>query len=322
MTKADLTPAELDAYEERAGILQFDMGMTKEAAEEVALKAVLSTRPPAQETRQGIEALAYLTAHGIGIKPHFAPTLDKELANYSLNPTIEQGKPYKAFIAKRFLVLDIDRHPDKPDGIKALCAWLETIKPRDLWPPYFKDIDRGSFPFWQETPHGGYHLFFKYSGAKPSDPQKSNFTDTQGREVPSVDILRFMIQTGWSRDGTGKPYILHGSIDQAPALPDFIRLRLPHIEKAAPVFIPFDKKKFEGDTPWPKVIEFTNKDGYDIGNGRDEYAYSLARHAMTHKYNEMEALTALQSMAWDFDKSFTQRQLEKCCHSAYKRGTA
>jgi hypothetical protein len=255
----------------------------------------LETQTDALQPRYEGIGLYYLTTHGIGIKPHYAETSDKIAKSYSIETPVKQGKPYKAFIAGRFLVLDIDRHPDAPDGIQSLYAWLDGIgKPRDLLPPFMRDIDGGSFPAWQETPHGGYHLFFKYSGAKQSDPSKGNFTDTQGRQVKSIDILAFMIQTGWSRDGSGKPYIFHGNLDQAPALPDFIRRRLPHKEKPAPVFIPLDKKKYEGATPWAKIVEFTDADGRG-GAGRNEWAYSAAVHAKTHNYTEAEALAALQN---------------------------
>jgi hypothetical protein len=309
MTTADLTPAELDAYEERAAIFQFETGMTKEAAEEAALKAVLATRPPAQATRQGIEALAYLTAHGLPIKDFYKPGADADKANYSTAEPIEPGRRYKVFIRGRFLCLDIDRnHKDGKDGIAELYAHLETIgEPRELLPACLKDIDRGSFPFFTETPSGGLHLWFKYAGPYVT-----------GTLAPDVELKNLQVSAGWKEhNGKPAPYILHGDIEAAPVLPAFILAKItpPKAASAPPYRPPWQEKKEYGRASWALIVTWTDQDGRG-GAGRNNRAYSLALHAKSHDWPQADTLAALQNEPSIEGLPF--REIQTAVKSAYR----
>ena len=240
-------------------------------------------RPPIPRY-EGIEAIQYLTTNGVPIKDFYKPGADADVKTYSTATPIEQGKRYKAFIRGRFLCLDLDRgHKDGGDGVANLYSRFERLgKPRALLPPYLKDIDGGSFPFYTKTPSGGYHLFFKYPGLYVT-----------GTLAKGVEIKTLQVSVGWK---DGKPYVLHGHMSAAPLLYDFIEKRLPKPRSPAePHFTPLgkNKEKFEGATAWGKIVEWTDADGKGSA-GRNEWAYSAALHAKTHNWNQSDTLGALQ----------------------------
>jgi hypothetical protein len=255
--------------------------------------------------REGIEALQYLTGNGLPIKDFFKSGADADATTYSTKTPIEPGKWYKVFIRGRFLCLDIDRnHKDGEDGIANLYRQLERIgKPRALLPDYMRDIERGSFPFFTQTPNGGLHLFFKYTGNYITD----SFTT-------AVECKNLQISAGW-KDGT--PYVLHGDIEAAPPLPLFIRAAIQPPQKKPPEYRPYRQEKKEWGRPsWNKIIEWTDKDGRGSG-GRNEYAYSLALHAASHDWPENETLDALRGEP--YLDGLPEKELKTAVQSAYKR---
>jgi hypothetical protein len=178
MTPGTLTEAERDIYEERAGVLEFEGGLSRDEAEQAAFQQVLAVRSPSgnapvrpPEARSaslcpnpatlpreapnrpvlsGIEALRYFTAHGVPVKPFYTPGADADAGTYSTETPLEAGKRYKVYIRGRFLVLDIDRnHKDGGDGVINLYRHLASIgKPRPLLPAYMQDLENGVFPFY------------------------------------------------------------------------------------------------------------------------------------------------------------------------------
>jgi hypothetical protein len=166
------------------------------------------------QTRQGLEALQYLSANGLPIKEFYQPGADADATTYSLETPPKQGKRYKVYIQGRFLVLDIDRnHHNGGDGLMALYKHLESIgKPRALLPAFMRDIEQGRFPFYAQTPSEGMHLYFRYAGHYVT-----------GFLAPNVEIKNLQVSAGWKAD---KPYIFHGNIENAPLLPAFIREKI------------------------------------------------------------------------------------------------
>jgi hypothetical protein len=97
-------------------------------------------------------------------------------------------------------VLDIDRHPNKPDGLLSLYQWLETIGiNRPDLPPYSQRIEAGSFPLYTQTPTG-LHLFFSWKAATAATPKSWHL-------CPEVEIKTETIREGYN--GSGQPRTLY-----------------------------------------------------------------------------------------------------------------
>jgi hypothetical protein len=240
------------------------------------------------------EAIRRLIAHGVGIKDFYDKSPDNAPESYFLDSALwKPGGRYKAFIRGRFLVLDIDRKPadisadpERGDGLKNFERWLESMgKPHDMRPPELRDIGGGSFPCSVITPSGGLHLYFKYAGP----PITGILTD-------HVEVKTWTITApGSFKDG--KPYLLLGDFDTAPPLYrfGFILDALPK-QKEAPMkqFRPLQEKKDWGLPSREKLIEWTDADGRGTA-GRNEWAYSFAFHAKTHRWNKSDTLEALEN---------------------------
>jgi hypothetical protein len=237
---------------------------------------------PSLETRQGIEALEYLTIHGMPIKEFYKPGADADAATYSAAAPTEQGKRYKVYIRGRFLVLDIDRnHQNGGDGLENLYRHLESIgKPRALLPAFMRDIDQGRFPFYTQTPSGGLHLYFRYNGRYVT-----------GSLAPDVEVKNLQVSAGWK---AGKPYILHGEIENAPLVPAFMLENIMPPKTEHPGYRPsWQEKKEWGRPSWALLVAWTDRDN-QAGMGRNNRAYSLAVHAACHNWNKEDTLAALQ----------------------------
>jgi hypothetical protein len=265
----------------------------------------------AHTRREGIEALQYFITQGIALKDFYSASLDNAKESYSLDIQPQAGQRYKAFIRSRFLCLDLDVKNDK-NGITSLDRLLTAWgKPHDKRPAALRDIPL-SFPCYTLTPSGGVHLYFKYGGPVPDGKAFS-------KEYPGIDIMATQITAPGSFK-EGKPYVLYGNLDQAPNLYPFIAEKLPWAKQEPKKYIPMDKKEY-GRPSWDLIIEWTDKDGRGSG-GRDEYAYSLARHAASHDWPEYDTERVMENMTWNYDNSFTKSTLRKCIKSAYKTGGA
>ncbi|GHU17884.1 hypothetical protein FACS1894163_09320 [Spirochaetia bacterium] len=105
---------------------------------------------------------------------------------------------------------DLDRHPDKPDGVDGWFrmlykAFAEFRKPI---PDELRDIEM--HPCYIETPGNGFHLFFR--GAPLVVNKK--------RLGPGIDV-RPDGGSGWLYTGVKEkgPYRLNGSFDRVPDIP-------------------------------------------------------------------------------------------------------
>jgi hypothetical protein len=59
-------------------------------------------------------------------------------------------------------------------------------------------------------------------------------------------------------------------------------------------FTPLKKASFAGSPSWERIAEWTDTDGWGEG-GRNNWAYSAARHAATHGLNKQDTLDALRN---------------------------
>ena len=197
--------------------------------------------PRALKTREGIEALEYMLSQGI-------PLIGNYESGASINKGKAQGDPQeKAYTSdlktikslmagqgdkhgrakgtqiRRFsfrphaaglFCLDIDRKPNKPDGLKELQKVFDLA----TLPDELTDIE-SHFPCYVKTPNNGYHLYFKYTGA----PIKKADLFT------SIELKYDQLTAPGSVNKDGKPYVLYGAIENAPPL---FGLILDKIQKA------------------------------------------------------------------------------------------
>jgi hypothetical protein len=153
-------------------------------------------------------------------------------------------------------------------------------------------------------------LYFRYTGSlipkKPLDP------DTPGVEVKHGNPG--LTAPGSYKDG--KPYILHGRIENAPALPAFMLSVIQPLKPKAPMYISQSYVKKEWGKPsWDNIRNWTETDG--AGAGRNDRAFHLARHARDHGYTETETLEA---MRFDFGLAgLPEKEILSAVKSAFKR---
>jgi hypothetical protein len=80
-----LAPEDREQFTERAGILEYDTGLSRTDAEAHALQEIISRKYPAPEkpVYQGSAAIKKTLAAGIGIKEFFAKSKDNDPAAYT-----------------------------------------------------------------------------------------------------------------------------------------------------------------------------------------------------------------------------------------------
>jgi hypothetical protein len=180
---------------------------------DAAIAEIIRKYPAPQEkpqsVHQGSAALKHTIAMGIGIKFFFAKGGDNDPTTYTTDPAKiaalwdDGQRRFKAFIRGRFLAVDVDRKPGKPDGLQTFYR----LFPRDTLPAELQDLP-GSFPCYVQTPSGGFHLYFRYEGP-----------ELKLRELaPGVEIKEWQITAPGSRRENNGEYILHGELNNAPPL--------------------------------------------------------------------------------------------------------
>jgi hypothetical protein len=184
---------------------------TMRKADTVIAEIIGNYPAPAEKPRniyRSSDAIKHALAAGIGIKEFFAKSKDNDPVAYTTNvqeiaALWNQGKrQFKAFVRGRFLALDIDRKPGKPDGLEAFYR----LFPPDTLPAELRGLPQ-SFPCYVQTPSGGFHLYFKYAG-----PEVKLRELAQG-----IEIKEWQITAPGSRRENGE-YVLHGELDKAPPL--------------------------------------------------------------------------------------------------------
>jgi hypothetical protein len=218
-----LAPEDREYFTERAGILEYDAGLTRREAESRAIDEILSRKYPAPEkpVYRGSAAIKKTLAAGIGIKEFFAKSSDNNPSTYTANLKKivalwnEGQRRFKAFIRGRFVAVDIDRHLGKADGLETFYQ----LFPRKILPEALRNIP-SSFPCYTQTPSGGFHLYFRYAGP-----------ELKLRElVPGVEIKEWQITAPGSRRENGD-YILHGEFADAPPLYGLLIDRIEEVKR-------------------------------------------------------------------------------------------
>jgi len=178
---------------------------------DATIAVIISQYPATTKPRnvyRSSDAIKHAVAAGIGIKPFFVASKDNDPTAYTTDLQQiaamwnEGQRRYKAFIQGKFIVIDIDRKPNKPDGLEAFYRLFL----RETLPTELQNLPE-SFPCYTQTPSNGFHLFFKYEGP-----------ELKLRELaPSVEIKEWQITCpGTRREDT--EYILYGKLSDAPCL--------------------------------------------------------------------------------------------------------
>jgi len=184
--------------------------------------------------RQGLEAIEYIAGLGVKITPSLKLPNGSYVFKYRYKAALEELQKTnpmakvsdtKGFTADISLIrkyaaegtenwkfipadnglfcLDVDRKEGKADGLKELLSALGNNAPPEL-----QDIE-SRFPCYVKTPSNGYHLYFKYNGAKIKNAELFPSVETKHGSAG-------LTAAGSYKDG--KPYILYGAIENAPPL--------------------------------------------------------------------------------------------------------
>jgi len=114
-----------------------------------------------------------------------------------------------------YIGFDIDRgHADGKDGLEGFYEIMRNLaeKTPNRLPSYLRDLPN-NFPFYVETPSGGLHLLFKYTGICKT----ANIT--HGDHRLEVKYLNSGLSLGKKKNGA---YILKGDPINTPELPPFL----------------------------------------------------------------------------------------------------
>jgi len=162
---------------------------------------------------RGSAAIKQVINAGLGIKFFFAKGADSDPGAYTTDLTKiaafwkNEQRYFKAFIRGRFVVIDIDRKPGKPDGLETFYR----LFPRETLPEELRNLPT-SFPCYVKTPSNapsnGFHLYFRYEGPELK----------LGELAPSVEIKETQITCPGSRREDNGEYILYGELSNAPPL--------------------------------------------------------------------------------------------------------
>jgi len=272
-----------------------DIEMATKKADTVIAEIISQYPVPVEKPRiyQGSAAIKRAVATGIGIKPFFAKSGDNDPDAYTTDlkeiAAMWNGgqRRFKAFIRSRFLALDIDRKPGKPDGLEAFYRMF----PRETLPVELQELPE-SFPCYVQTPSGGFHLYFKYEGP-----------ELNLRELATgIEIKEWQITAPGSRRENGE-YILHGELDKAPHLYGLIvdaieetKQRKEHekVERSKP------RKKAAGDRPAqpekPRItLDDLAQEAIATYAGHHDRQVSFAGRACRCKFSGADALAYVKS---------------------------
>jgi hypothetical protein len=297
------TEAEQEFLDEKSGVY-FGEGYAKAEADMKADELLKkSNRIPVT----GIDALQRCLDAGIPLKPFYEKSEDNDPNNYALDlllkiGLLEAGARFKAFL-RGWLVLDVDRHEGKLDGVKEFYRWAE--RERLTLPSYLRDIAGGSFPCFVRTPSGGLHLYFRHSGE--IQRQKSLL-------ATSVEIKTAQLTAAGSYKD-GKPYTLYGYFENAPELPHFLLTRMsrPAPQYNSPASLP---SRSGERVNLEKIAKWTEADC--AGEGRNTFANRFSGKAARRGFTTDEIFSFLRG--YHYTASLPAGELRAAVNSGFSYG--
>ncbi|GHT93338.1 hypothetical protein FACS1894122_08420 [Alphaproteobacteria bacterium] len=211
-----------------------------------------------------------------------------------------------------FVCIDIDRgHANGIDGLAKFYEMFEKLNIfRPQLPKILQDIENGSFPVYTNTPSGGFHLYFKYKG------------QAMKKCIPTQNVEIFHANGAVAAPGSiknNKPYIFHGSLDDAPKLPPLLE-KIIHQSmasedqwKAQPKFT-YQQPRDKSIPTLEKLAEYAENDGNYAG--RNELCFEIARRAARYGdyYSQSEIISFLRS----YPGTSGHKQIKDAVSSAYK----
>jgi hypothetical protein len=123
--------------------------------------------------------------------------------------TLFYFRPYLA----NWVCLDINCKKDNDGLIEFYDLCKKLGRSKELLPIILQNLPN-SFPCYVETPNNGYHLYFRYEGKEVKDGCLANTKNIE---------IKYKQLTAAGSYKYEKPYILHGSFDNIPEIPLFLR---------------------------------------------------------------------------------------------------
>lgn len=202
------------------------------------------------------------------------------------------------------LCLDIDRKNNK-DGLESFYQFCKSIGKEEISMPKILQDLPNNFPCYIRSPNNGLHLYFRCNYI-----EKVKQCLVEGVEIK---YKHFLTCAGSFKDD--KYYVLHGSFENIPTLPSFLKEAIVERPKRNPIFHAKIKRDF--DNSWDKITEWAKQDSPDrIVKGRNERAHCLTVKARGHGYSYDETLNSLFNDPTIND--LPEKEIEGVCKSVYK----
>lgn len=204
-----------------------------------------------------------------------------------------QGRGYTRFIFRpctgNLIVIDLDRHPEQGDGVKAFQA-LTGINPF-------------THPYYVQTPGNGVHLYFQ----------------ADGRDYVSCPILsgcevkyKAFVTIAGSLSDKGQ-YIPVGNFSEIPPIPGVLKKLL----KVKPAERTQEPRKYFSDSSIDELAATVARtDGLCFQPGaRNMTAFSLAKYARKRGKDQNDVISwIVQNFS---SQDFTHREIQAAVRSAY-----
>jgi hypothetical protein len=294
---------DVEALAERAAIMQYDGGLTRyEAGRRAAELYGLSNEERKAlfpiPRRAGFEAVLFMAERGFRFLPW-----DEEKSRPVYMWAGENQKNFTGDTEKlhewsgagfrRFMYLpgsaghigfDIDvGHADGRDGLKGFYNIVEALagkKPERL-PRFLRDLPH-NFPCYAETPSGGLHLLFRYTG----QCKKAEIVHGAGKENKiEIKYLSSCLSLGEKQNG---PYTLVGDPLDAPDLPLFLAELInprPAPVTAMPAY------RYRGNPGLEKILDKVAREASGHNDAQKKFAWRTAYFG----YGFEETLAFVQS---------------------------
>jgi hypothetical protein len=279
---------DVETITERAAIMQYDGGLTRYEAEHRAAGLYGFTKEERETLfpmprRTGFDAVLFMADRG----HRFLPWDEEEdrpackwAGEHRKNFTADTGKlcEWSGAGFRRFMYLpglagyigiDIDRgHIDGRDGLAGFYNIMEALagKKPDRLPRFLRDLPN-NFRCYVDTPSGGLHLLFRYTG----QCKKAEIVHGEGKENKiEIKYLNSTLSLGEKQNG---PYTLVGDPLDAPDLPVFFAELINPKPLPAPQPIPYRGKEKPG---LEKILDRVVREASSHNDTQKKFAWRAA----------------------------------------------
>ena len=284
-----LTAEKIEAVTERAAIIEEACGVSRYESETMAAELYRLTCEERRKVfplpkKAGFEAVAHMADRGFSFLPwdekEGRPALKWTGENKSnFTGDTEKLKAWQKQGFRRFFYLpalsgfigfDIDLgHADGKNGLIGFYQVMQRLagKASSRLPRYLRDLPN-NFPCYVETPSGGLHLLFKYSGLCKA----ANLLNDEARV--EVKYLNSGLSLGEKQNGF---YILRGDPFDALELPPFlIELVNPKPKSEIKPEVYQQKEKIKGKPSLEKILARVVTESSGHNDAQKKFAWRAA----------------------------------------------